>query len=894
MAEQPQDAVADNNGDGVKQSLWLRLWAIRTAIARTGLWLVAIVVLIGAGIISWPTLVRNLTPAHDGQIIVNSPAVYTRQRLVNDRLSQTSWLQDQLLVTKVNPPPKEPFRSIDEIRTDAQSKLLKGQINIATGTAAGVPSQHDGNQEPPVQGTNTTTSPPVAVPSVSETTMIQPTTADLFRAKNAYREEVRSEIMETQLDDRHDIDGNTIYRLSFDATVLPGTKTDVLAVIKVGLQHGVEVLDGEYVQLYEDWLRYMQKTVAASIEAIANELLGRSPDPRLQIELPNFIVRAVCQISEAEAPKNNRIANTKMAREESQNTDKPDACDPEMLEATASPSDSDYDAAKTKIKAASEKIRKFTSDYLAYRKKINLALAKANLQFAAAAAKAERAELDYAIDTLSLRCAQSPITAAIRDFSTGKDVQVECPPNDSPYEPLIGAAILYGKLSDYNAQRDHRPSDEKEIDDKINELIKEITSHCNSSDWAKCSQPDPDLGQLRCLAADYMWGSLNRFDANVKSQTAHRIDRYFRVQIVGRETGNCTLVISRRPRDNAHEDQDPVKLLMHDLNTGIEVYSYSITPKNLAQRIATTSDTRDAVQALVNARAVAKEHELSSLVEALRQRSSQSRRIQSNPIVVGFGTALQTKKLPGQALALRSSDPPVMEFGWVVAPQLQPGNDNERAQVDGQYSVAAVISVPAWWRSISLSVETCWVTRPKLHIHEHFDGCSERDMPPMLEHHVVRLPGFIPDVSRKLGFDVQQEPRLDPPNGPPPTVRLQVGRPAELLLKGKRLWRSTEVTLGAQKADEIVVLPNMDGIVAKFRCVHQQPKSMPPQPVEIRVWTSEGVTEPLNGELVSPNDGPQAGQTSTASDQAAKVPPQSRPKTFLVCPDEQAAMEAGN
>ena len=37
----------------------------------------------------------------------------------------------------------------------------------------------------------------------------------------AYREEVRSEIMETRLDDRHDILGNTLFRLKFDATILP-------------------------------------------------------------------------------------------------------------------------------------------------------------------------------------------------------------------------------------------------------------------------------------------------------------------------------------------------------------------------------------------------------------------------------------------------------------------------------------------------------------------------------------------------------------------------------------------------------------------------------------------------------------------------------------------------
>jgi hypothetical protein len=36
-----------------------------------------------------------------GKIVVNSPTVYTRQRLVNDRLDQAHWLRTQLKSTEV-------------------------------------------------------------------------------------------------------------------------------------------------------------------------------------------------------------------------------------------------------------------------------------------------------------------------------------------------------------------------------------------------------------------------------------------------------------------------------------------------------------------------------------------------------------------------------------------------------------------------------------------------------------------------------------------------------------------------------------------------------------------------------------------------------------------------
>lgn len=61
----------------------------------------------------WSDISLYFTSTRDGNIIVNSPSIYTRQRLVNDRLSQTSWLQEQLNATR----PDQEFRSIDEVRS---------------------------------------------------------------------------------------------------------------------------------------------------------------------------------------------------------------------------------------------------------------------------------------------------------------------------------------------------------------------------------------------------------------------------------------------------------------------------------------------------------------------------------------------------------------------------------------------------------------------------------------------------------------------------------------------------------------------------------------------------------------------------------------------------------
>ena len=79
--------------------------------------------------------------------------------------------------------------------------------------------------------------------------------------------------------------------------------------------------------------------------------------------------------------------------------------------------------------------------------------------------------------------------------------------------------------------------------------------------------------------------------------------------------------------------------------------------------------------------------------------------------------------------------------------------------------------------------------------------------------------------------------------------------PAKVLIPGFRLWQSTLVTIGSQESDKITVLPNMEGIIAEFKTIPRIPsipsigdagmEGLPPPDLPLRVWTSEGVTDPL-------------------------------------------------
>lgn len=772
---------------------------------------------------AWWQSVRDVLFPAEGKIIVGSPAVYTRQRLVNDRLAQTSWLQDQLKVTERD----QPFRGIDEVRVDA--KTTGTSLAVSVGAK---PGGSDGGGNPSGQSDPAKADKQEGARVVAP---IEPTTSDLFRMKNTYREAVRAEIMETQLDDRHDIRGNTIYRLTFDATVLPGAKTDALAIIKVTLSHNPKDLRDEYRELYYDWMRRMQVTVDESMEGITNQLAFRRPDLRIRLTLMEFVLRKLCE---------------KLLKPAEQ-TERERPCDP------------DQTPESPQMAAARKTLGEFGARYRRFRDAAITREAFADLASDKNAKDLSPEELKLAFAALQDACMMSrSITASIRLKGKGDKVDLWCPRTDVPAEGLIGAVILYERL--------RRNS--------VAEVMAAFDPVDPCPPDRACLSDDLTVAEYRCIAAEYMQASLEAF-GRATEKDRKPISTFFNTRIVGRDVGSCDLLFV--PNWNSDTPQDLAKAL----NSGIELYSYSVTPKNLVQHVATASDTRDAVQALLNANFNAYGQQSSALADNFRRRSSQSQRVQSNPIVVGFGIGRKSYS-PSPNNGSKEPSEWQMQFGWAIAPQFQ-DDVSERKHSERQYSLAAHISVPSWWLSVAVRIETCWAERKNLEIRRSVEVCPPGSSGSNAQEiDVVRLPGAMSEVSLKLGFDVVQEPWLDPSSsGSPDTpIPIETGRPASVLLNGGRIWRSTEVTLGSQKADEIVVLPNMQGILAKFRCVRRQlPKPGPPPPdklirvpVNIKVWTSEGVTKSAYAELITPI--PEAAAAAATSRNASDRP--------MLCPDE--------
>lgn len=377
------------------------------------------------------------------------------------------------------------------------------------------------------------------------------------------------------------------------------------------------------------------------------------------------------------------------------------------------------------------------------------------------------------------------------------------------------------------------------------------------------------------------------------------------VDAVGCEVELCRILVRLDT-----ESKDPTECFFRTLNKDFEVFSYGVTPKNWLQRLAFSGSILRSMAVALEPLRIRSTKNGTGLLESVHRDRASLRSVLSQPIVIGFGrgkTQHRSQNPPEgngvkcpslrhepdderagrtTSLADRRTNENYLsratEFGWLVAAEKQWENGGEKWHPHRQYDLSAVISVPSWWRRVRLTVSTCWrkpddierlgsayiVTCGK----EENDGINDDSGKMQDDSYFIKLPGDVSEVSRKLRIEVRKVPYILPRtfNSKFGQYVFRVGEEANIVIEGGRLWRSTRVTLGPQQADEITVLPHMEGIVATFDCVRRPPYSQMPEHLArrlhrdpgkvyvapLQVWTSEGATSavPINVVEVDPED----------------------------------------
>ncbi|MCV3272768.1 hypothetical protein [Roseobacter sinensis] len=176
----------------------------------------------------------------EGLIVVDSPQIFTRERLVNQRLRDSDWIDRQLLAVDEKLKKGE-FGTPDTI--SASQRLLKIYQEAAQAQTPGAG----------------------AVDLDKLQAMMRPDPLTVFEDAQMYREMLTQNRYETILDDAHDIGSNTLQRLNFRMTLSPArAMSDSLAAVTITIDEPAEPewLFHHYGRLLVETREELEETVA--------------------------------------------------------------------------------------------------------------------------------------------------------------------------------------------------------------------------------------------------------------------------------------------------------------------------------------------------------------------------------------------------------------------------------------------------------------------------------------------------------------------------------------------------------------------------------------------------------------------------------------------------------
>jgi hypothetical protein len=784
-----------------------------------------------------------------GRILIDSPEVYTRERMVNDRYSQEAWLLERLKKSEGT----NVQGSTKRQKTTSRKGRVSGEQRINTALA---------DRESESNGSDTADAVDTELDEAIAAEAEQPriTLIEAFRDHQSYREEVRNAIIENQLDDRHDLGGNTLYRLKFDATIIPGSDTSAWAQIMV--KFGREPAGDGDQEREKDELRELYKRWMSDVQRRVNEIYT---DQLTKTEInPALIYASIWNAADVNigedfssygsleelAPllggmecaklflfggdrENQRLILQEYSPERYE-------C---LLEAAPGwdicPSNScEEDLHRSMVAAQVLETLGTTLGETTETKRA--------LQSRSRRSNQETAETLQTLETLA-KCDDQYLVRFEPDEG-GSILVTECAKNifavpktlsddqrkkyHEYYESLPVGEEAIGEEAIGEEGIDGESTYEEETDDEILKEWRRFLS-CDGEpakiqiDGQTFDVCDPSLQELSSANDGVI-----ELD-NTGIQYAIDGQPYFTVSV--------GFLNFQRALKNA----DKKKF----------VFTYAITPRESSQNLASSSRLAaaeqfgaDAAGGLVGA-AIDIGAERSSLF------SEYARIIERRPNVVGIATHAnhvahgQTNSESGGEEKNKANY--LAEFGWLIGPKLVVGSNGliTYRHLPSQNSLAALVSAPSWWRRAYIEIDTAWL-----------DDEGNVGQPMKSVKYSIALPGDIEEITSALLLGGKRPAPIV--EGIEPTL-LKVGEPAKILIEGQNLWRSTVVTIGAQRSKRIFVLPNMKGIIAEFDAIEYQATrpGADGDKTTVRVWTSEGVHTWETGVEVESAENPQGAGT---------------------------------
>lgn len=227
----------------------------------------------------WLALAGIAGCATGGQIYVSRPQVFTRERLVEERYRDSEWVRGKLDTKefeKVKPVNAglHDFRTFSGITATISADLSPGGVGTPSGGSAPIPQQVKVPDE--LKSSAGTIAADAKLDAIQE-----------LEFQEAVRARINGMLRQSQLDDTHDLKGNTMYRLQFQVAAVPGYNTSDFGVIQLRLRgphdYLCEHVDPSNIRAYQPDEPYFKQLH----EALARPEPDSSPDTSDRICVKN-------------------------------------------------------------------------------------------------------------------------------------------------------------------------------------------------------------------------------------------------------------------------------------------------------------------------------------------------------------------------------------------------------------------------------------------------------------------------------------------------------------------------------------------------------------------------------------------------------------------------------
>ena len=301
-------------------------------------------------------------------------------------------------------------------------------------------------------------------------------------------------------------------------------------------------------------------------------------------------------------------------------------------------------------------------------------------------------------------------------------------------------------------------------------------------------------------------------------------------------------------------------------NTAASVYA--VTPKETVQRLSEVASNRKVNELLMNLSAVTGTAGVSAGLRSLRANDAFYHALRRQPLIVGMTEVGRVSLRDAGAHDQKPADELV--FSWVLGPSFRLSDDGRIQHFrhsPAQRIVAAELSLPAWMDRLRINYRTYWLREDELAART--TPAAERSS--HAGHFTLDLPAQPAEALAAIDDRYLREPQVDDFQ----IVRVTEGAEARVLISGRHLWRSTEVLIGAQRADQLTILPDNRGVIATFKQI-QPPESTwraggKDAGVRLHVVTSEGRVHA--GEVhITPKSAPTSASPASSASPAASAP----------------------